>query len=100
MNTQSNEMPDSRLEPKPATPAVMAATRPFYWSLRRELWEYRSIYIAPLVVAGISLFGFMVVTMGRALSTRDLARRLSILEEPYHFSTAAIMGVAFVLGLF
>ena len=33
-----------------ATPAAHRV-RPFYWSLRRELWENRSIYIAPLAVA-------------------------------------------------
>ena len=32
-------------------PAAMSATRPLYWSVRRELWENRSIYIAPLAVA-------------------------------------------------
>ena len=26
-------------------------TRPFYWSVRREVWENRSLYIVPLVVA-------------------------------------------------
>ena len=31
-------------------------TRPFYWSVRRELWENRSIYIAPLIVAGVSCY--------------------------------------------
>ena len=24
--------------------------RPFYWSVRRELWENRSLYLAPLIV--------------------------------------------------
>ena len=37
----------------------MSETRPMYWSVRRELWENRSIYIAPLVVAGVVLFGFI-----------------------------------------
>jgi ABC-2 type transport system permease protein len=31
----------------------MSATRPLYWSVRRELWENRSIYIAPLAVAAV-----------------------------------------------
>ena len=30
-----------------------------YWSVRRELWENRSIYIAPLAVAAVVLFGFL-----------------------------------------
>ena len=31
--------------------------RPFYWSVRRELWENRSLFIAPLVAGGIALAG-------------------------------------------
>ncbi len=38
-------------------PRVLALTRPFYWSVRRELWEHRSLYIAPAVAAGVVLFG-------------------------------------------
>jgi ABC-2 type transport system permease protein len=37
-----------------------ASTRPFYWSVRRELWEHRSIWIAPLAAAGLVLFGFLI----------------------------------------
>ncbi len=29
--------------------------RPFYWSVMRELWENRSLFIAPLVVSGLAL---------------------------------------------
>jgi ABC-2 type transport system permease protein len=47
---------DSQLSPRVA----MAATRPFYWSVQRELWENRSIYIAPLAVAALGLFGFLI----------------------------------------
>ena len=36
-----------------AVPAVSSNTRPLYWSLRRELWENKSLYIAPLVAAGV-----------------------------------------------
>jgi ABC-2 type transport system permease protein len=44
-----------------ATAAVgLTPTRPFYWSVRRELWEYRSIYIAPLAAAAVVLFGFLI----------------------------------------
>ena len=45
-----------------ATPpeASPSATHPFYWSVRREVWEHRSIYIAPLVAAGLALLGFLI----------------------------------------
>ncbi len=41
-------------------PATIPAIRVYYWSVRRELWENRSIYIAPLVAAVVFLFGFLV----------------------------------------
>jgi ABC-2 type transport system permease protein len=95
MNTQTNAMPESHSAPQP-----LPETRPFYWSVRRELWANRSVYIAPLAIAGISLLGFLAATIGRSLSTPDLALRRSILEEPYHFSTALVMGAAFIAALF
>src|SRR5256885_8586894 len=43
-----------------------AATRPLYWSVWRELWENRSIYIAPLIVAVVQVFGLAISTIGLA----------------------------------
>ncbi len=58
MNIQSNATPESSMGSQ--APAVFSATRPMYWSLRREFWEYRSIYIVPLASAALFLFGFMI----------------------------------------
>ncbi len=100
MNTQANAVPESPLGSQGIVPAHMSETQPMYWSLRRELWENRYIYIAPLAVAGFTVAGFLVATIGRALSTPNLTERRAILEGPYHFATALIMGTAFVAGLF
>ena len=43
-----------------------AKPQPFYWSVWRELWENRSIYVAPILVAIVVLFGFLVSTIGSA----------------------------------
>jgi len=43
---------------------VLSPTRPLYWSIRRELWENRSIYIAPLAAAAVYLFGFLISLFG------------------------------------
>jgi len=48
------------LETPTQAPLPLHPTRPFYWSVRREVWESRSIYLAPLVVAGILLMGFII----------------------------------------
>jgi ABC-2 type transport system permease protein len=99
MNTQSNAVPDSPLGAQGFAPAAMSATRPMYWSVRRELWENRSIYLAPLAVAGFALIGFLIAMIGRSLSTPDLTERRTILEEPYSFATALIMGAAAIVAL-
>jgi len=96
VNTQSST---SSVEPQAATSAI-ATTQPFYWSVRRELWEYRSIYIAPLAVAGATLLGFLFATIGRSLSTRDLTQRMNFLTEPFSFATAVIMGTMFIVSIF
>src|ERR1700675_1114405 len=54
------------------------ATRPFYWSVWRELWENRSIYIAPLIVAAVQVFGFAISTIGLA----ERRRALLLLDDP------------------
>jgi ABC-2 type transport system permease protein len=68
--------------------------------VRRELWEYRSLYLAPLIVAVIAFAGFMVATLGRGLATPDLALRRKILEGPFDFVSGVIMAVAFAVGIF
>ncbi len=97
MNTQSNAVPESVGAQEAAAPVV--STRPFYWSVRRELWENRSIYIAPLIVAGVTLFGFLIATIGRSLAS-DPAKRLAILAEPYNFATGVVMATAFIVAFF
>lgn len=63
--SNSTAIPDSSPEPQaggsPAFgPAVLSPVRLLYWSLRRELWENRWMYIVPLIVAGLFLCGFAI----------------------------------------
>jgi len=60
MNTQSNTIPESPLESQVVASTVIPVSRRIYWSLQRELWENRSIYLAPLTAAAVFLFGFLV----------------------------------------
>src|SRR5690606_29425135 len=43
-----------------ATASLSARVRPFYWSVRREIWENRSIYIAPIAVALLVLVSVII----------------------------------------
>src|ERR1700674_5894789 len=105
MNTQSNAMPDSRFESQVIAPAAISATRLMYWSVRRELWEYRSIYIAPLAAAVLFLFAFLISTIHlpakmRGLSALDPAQQREAIAMPYNMAAGLIMVTALVVGVF
>ncbi|HEX5720201.1 MAG TPA: ABC transporter permease [Thermoanaerobaculia bacterium] len=79
--------------------------RPMYWSVRRELWENRSVYFAPLIVAAVFLFGFLIstVTLPRrmdALSALDPAQQRSMVFMPYSIAASMILLTGFVVGVF
>src|SRR6202795_5019543 len=100
MNTQSNAMPESSVQSQIAAPALIPASRRMYWSIRRELWEYRSIYIAPLTAAAVVLFGFLMSLPHhmRGVSTLDQAH--AVLDTPYELAAGLIMGTGFIVGIF
>src|SRR5256885_2139787 len=82
-----------------------AATRPFSWSVRREVWENRSIYIAPLIVAVVVLFGFLVSTIGlperrREVLLLDPAKARAAIEAPYDMAAIMLILTAFIVGVF
>jgi ABC-2 type transport system permease protein len=45
-------------------PTPLRRTRPLAWSIRREVWENRSIWITPLAIAAVIVFGFMLGVVG------------------------------------
>jgi ABC-2 type transport system permease protein len=80
-------------------------TRPLYWSVKRELWENRSIYIAPLIVACVALFGFLLSTVGlperrRAVLLLNPEKARAGIEAPYDVAAIMLILTAFVIGLF
>jgi ABC-2 type transport system permease protein len=87
-----------------ASPAPLSKPRPFYWSVRREIWENRSIYLAPLIVAGVVLFATLVSMAGlpgRSRNTSpDSAKRYASVVQHYGMAPVPIMFVTFVVGFF
>jgi ABC-2 type transport system permease protein len=106
MNSPSStpgESPANSELPAPSSSAT--ATRPFYWSVWRELWENHSIYIAPSIVSAIILFGSFVGSFhlpGRRQNALllDPARRRAAIELPYDIVAVMLIFTAFIIGLF
>lgn len=106
INTQSNVMPDSPVERQVIAPAARSATQSLYWSIRRELWEYRSIYIAPLAVAVVVLLGSLIEVMTLphrmrgVLGSLDPMKQHELLEQPYNLAALALMGTYLFVAVF
>lgn len=100
-------------------------TRPFYWSVRREIWENRAVYLAPLAAAGVVLFGFLFALRAapdrlqaaetaslhlRAIGTSPdpataaqhlaLAKVNGLIAFPYAVAGGGLMIVAIVVAVF
>ena len=97
----------------PATaPAVAAVTAPadispirhFYWSMRRELWENRYLYLAPLAVAVLILVASLIGTISLPAKLHDTSldptQIPGLIEQPYTFAALLLMFTTFVIGIF
>jgi|SRR4029077_18945830 len=103
MNTSPNNTPGSSGVSDPGYNS--ATTRPLYWSVRRELWENRSIYVAPLIVAVVVLLGFLISTIGmperrQAVLLRDAAYQRAAIGEPYDAAAMILILTAFIIAVF
>jgi ABC-2 type transport system permease protein len=98
MNTQASVM-----TPVPESPA-MSALHPFCWSVRRELWENRSIYLVPLGVGALIVLAtaINVMHMAPALHTAPLdpAMEHGGSETPFVFAALLLMFSTMVVAVF
>ena len=103
----ASDQPDT--ESRPPAPASRPV-RPFLWSLRREIWEHRAVYMAPLIAAALVLSGTMISGAHRlpaAIRARMAesgghppAHGLSITFLPYAIGAMAIMAAWLVVAAF
>ena len=87
-------------------PAALPRARLFYWSVRRELWEHRVVYVAPLAVAAIALIGYLLgsgrlphaVEAAGVLQTANRAG--ATIAIPYHFVAFAVFFTGLLAAVF
>jgi ABC-2 type transport system permease protein len=89
----------------PNAPRVISWGTKFYWAVRRELWEYRSIYLAPLGFAGVVLLGFPFALFRlprqlRSAMAMDVTHRRAQLVSHYEITAALILGAAFIVSIY
>jgi ABC-2 type transport system permease protein len=101
MTTPPNAAPESP-DPSRITPADLPPIRLMEWSVRRELWENRYVYIAPLAVAAVTLFGSAISTLARrhAVLLLDPAHQRAAFEKPFDIAAMMIFFTTFIVGFF
>jgi ABC-2 type transport system permease protein len=103
MNTQSDTLRESPFEAH--TVAVISPGRRMLWSLRRELWENRSLYLAPVAVAALFIAGYLISTL-RLVSKIHAGLMLNpfqqqeALEQPYTVAALFIMATMVIVSFF
>jgi ABC-2 type transport system permease protein len=105
MNTPNVAIPGPSLSSQASAPRTISSIQSFYWSVRRELWENRLIYLAPLGAAAVFLFSFvinMIVVRRRmhGVWPVDAGSQHHALTLPFELAAALIMGIALVVGIF
>jgi ABC-2 type transport system permease protein len=105
MNPQSSVMNGSSFNSQVTAPTAISELRLMYWSVRREFWENRSIYLAPLAVAGVFLFGFLITTIHlpakvRGLSALDPAQYREAIAMPYDMAAGLMMLTGIIVSVF
>src|SRR2546430_1037734 len=108
MNTEPNISDPGSPAPATALPnesQTRIVTRPFYWSIWRELWENRSLYIVPLIVAVVAVLAFLVSTAGlpqrrAAVLMRGGEEARAAIEVPYDAAAMMLIFTAFIVGVF
>jgi ABC-2 type transport system permease protein len=104
MSTQSNAVSETPITSQAAAPALISPGRRFYWSVRREVWENRWIYLAPAAAAGFVILGVLIGLAHGALNFNVVVTTPSGTHEHsvelFGPAMAAIMGVAFVVAIF
>jgi ABC-2 type transport system permease protein len=105
MNPPSYTTLGSPLDSHAIAPAALLETRPMYWSIRRELWENRSIYVGPLAVGGVALLGSLINLIRlphtmRELAAMEPAHQTIMLAHPYAHVAMLLLLTEFLIGVF
>lgn len=80
-------------------------TRAFRWLVHREVWEHRAVYIAPVCVASVFLFGYLVSLFRlpqkmRTLGTMTPGKQHSALVMPFDMVATLVILTTFFVAFF
>jgi ABC-2 type transport system permease protein len=98
------ELNGQKADLQPAPAETISSARIFYWCLRRELWENRSIYLAPLLASALFVVIFaaslvhLPAQLQAAAAMPHMQQRAQV-ERPYLMASLLAMFVTFVVAI-
>src|SRR3954465_3543964 len=80
----------------------MTSKQHFYWSVRRELWENRSIYLVPAVIGFLIVLASMIPSfhLPFTMDLLDPAQQHELIEAPYMFASLLLMFVTVLIAIY
>jgi ABC-2 type transport system permease protein len=112
VNPHPDALPTSLPDTAQATAAPrIPETSRLFWSIRRELWENRSLYLAPLAVAALILLGFFysILRMPAGILITSTVNDNGVVTHtqhgldpilPYTIAAGLIMATTFLVAIF
>lgn len=103
MSTPPNALQGSAIGSRAASERSIPALQSFLWSGRREFWENRSLYVAPLVGGGLAVLAFLVVcirTAWHAMAVSVLLHQPQIMAKFLGGVDDLLMGIGAVVSVF
>jgi ABC-2 type transport system permease protein len=101
-NSHSNAMPEPLKSQVVVEPAVSGA-RTLYWSIRRELWENRFVYVAPLSVAAVAIVAFSISAIAGIWEEPlrlDPTGSYEAMAMPYNLVASMMMLLSILVSMF
>src|SRR5262249_15831585 len=82
--------------PVPREGGSMNARTAFLWAIRREWWEYRAVWIAPIVIAIFALIGFVFFIAKHVRISEQLG---ALLPLPLSMTASMILVTGWIVGI-
>ena len=95
--------PEAR--PELQTAVTIAPLRSFYWAVRREIWEFRSIYIVPLAAGALAVVAYLLHAVRLAAAMRanlalPMMQQQEFIQQSFNFVALLIMLSTLIVGIF
>ena len=107
MSTQADVLRDSPGHVDVSATTTISPVQLFFWSLRREIWDNPSLYLAPAAIAVVVLLGFFFGPFGvnhfshvTYMDSHGASHNGVSVTLPYDFASVLIQATTLLVSLF